>query len=355
MNNRNEHVDVARGISILLIVIYHSKLGKLPDPRVIEALSLIRVPLFFFLSGVFFSYSLGLKEFVSKKSDALLKPYFVTLLGYLLISIWFDNRNILIDLIGIFYGVGNTIKWAALWFLAHLFALQCFCYIFYRTTGFDRLPYQVKCIFIAALLFAGASIISTFASVEVRAFNKIFKPVGLPFSLDLIPISAAFLMAGKMLREQVLNFTPQITSVCLAMLAFFGVAFFTNAHIDLSNRIIREPIHFVIGSISGIYLCVVLAWVISKTRVIKKPFIWSGRAAIFLLLFHEEAHNKTGSAVNSYVTRKDLMLIPYISAFVASLAIPLLIKWAAYKYKLVGMLYLPIRANKLAPSTVKAG
>jgi len=51
MNNRVEHIDIAKGISIILVALFHSKL-KLFAPDIINSMGLFRLPLFFFLSGV---------------------------------------------------------------------------------------------------------------------------------------------------------------------------------------------------------------------------------------------------------------------------------------------------------------
>jgi len=53
VRGRVEHIDIARGISITLVAMFHSHL-KFSIPEVIEPMSLFRMPLFLVLSGVFF-------------------------------------------------------------------------------------------------------------------------------------------------------------------------------------------------------------------------------------------------------------------------------------------------------------
>ena len=90
MTGRVATIDIAKGISIILVVFGHSQLGHY-YPNINNALGLFRMPLFFFLSGVFFNSNSTLVYFIFKKSDALLKPYFVTLI--IIISIEIITRG----------------------------------------------------------------------------------------------------------------------------------------------------------------------------------------------------------------------------------------------------------------------
>ncbi len=82
MTHRLRHIDIARGIAILLIAFTHSWLA---DHLFNETWKLVKVifsfslPLFFFLSGVFFKPEQGLRYLVMRRGDSLLKPYFVVL------------------------------------------------------------------------------------------------------------------------------------------------------------------------------------------------------------------------------------------------------------------------------------
>ncbi|WP_081365719.1 acyltransferase family protein [Alteromonas mediterranea] len=51
--DRAKHIDIAKGISITLVVLLHSQLAPYIY-FITEPLSLVRMPLFFFLSGFFF-------------------------------------------------------------------------------------------------------------------------------------------------------------------------------------------------------------------------------------------------------------------------------------------------------------
>ncbi len=78
MKDRYLHIDIAKGISICLVAMFHSQLGNY-YPSIIDPMGLFRMPLFFLLSGIFFSWNPEPHYFFTKKFDSLLKPYFVVL------------------------------------------------------------------------------------------------------------------------------------------------------------------------------------------------------------------------------------------------------------------------------------
>ncbi len=72
-NKRIEWIDFIKGIAILELVVYH--FGVLPW-------LISPVPVFFFLSGIFFSDAKPFGQFLKHKSKALLLPFlFFYLLG----------------------------------------------------------------------------------------------------------------------------------------------------------------------------------------------------------------------------------------------------------------------------------
>lgn len=80
MDNKKRAVtiDIAKGISIALVALNHSAIPE-DQIAVTDNFNLFRLPLFFFLSGIFFSSYASTGKFLLKKSDALLKPYFIVL------------------------------------------------------------------------------------------------------------------------------------------------------------------------------------------------------------------------------------------------------------------------------------
>jgi fucose 4-O-acetylase-like acetyltransferase len=82
------------------------------------------MPLFFILSGVFFSWNLKSSDFLIKKFNTVLKPYALVSFALLGITALKSPEILGTQLIGILYGNGETIRCTPMWFLTHLFIVN---------------------------------------------------------------------------------------------------------------------------------------------------------------------------------------------------------------------------------------
>ncbi|MCG7866829.1 MAG: acyltransferase family protein, partial [Candidatus Thiodiazotropha taylori] len=207
MGVRVKHVDIAKGISITLVAMFHTKL-RIFVPDIVDPLSLFRLPLFFFLSGIFFSWAAAPGAFVSHKFEALLKPYLVVLLSLFLLGFISGEDDLTERFVGIFYGVGDTIEWIPMWFLPHLFAVFLFTYGLFRWLKFSDWSIGAKALFLLLLLGVGSEFIDAFWYREVNLLGDGYQLPGLPFSIDIVLITSVFFLFGYMMRDQVVNFKP---------------------------------------------------------------------------------------------------------------------------------------------------
>lgn len=84
---RYEFVDTAKGICIILVAFLHIVGKPFPD-GVNFTLKCFRMPLYFILSGMFFSTYTGFMHFAVKKFNKLLVPYFAfALIAYILLNL----------------------------------------------------------------------------------------------------------------------------------------------------------------------------------------------------------------------------------------------------------------------------
>lgn len=133
---RLHYLDLAKGLSITEVVLYHLFVHLNDIPPIVNSISLFRLPLFFFLSGLFFKEYESFVGFSLRKVNKLLIPF---LFFYFITS--FAMPNIL-------YMFGYTVKhveslglsglWAfitkeefsnsPLWFLWALFLLNIYFY-----------------------------------------------------------------------------------------------------------------------------------------------------------------------------------------------------------------------------------
>lgn len=73
--NRIEYIDLAKGLCITLVVFYHFFTILHDCPSLIRSLSVFRMPLYFFLSGLFFKEYEGFGGFFLRKVNKLLIPF----------------------------------------------------------------------------------------------------------------------------------------------------------------------------------------------------------------------------------------------------------------------------------------
>lgn len=127
---RIEWVDLLKGIAILWLVVFHfHALGWLRSP----------VPVFFFLSGLFFSEGKNFGSFVGKKTKALLVPMlFFFVLG--VVALWlksilqgesysFPPLWLFATMIPSDAEVVNPLGVGAIWFLVSLFEIYIIYYL----------------------------------------------------------------------------------------------------------------------------------------------------------------------------------------------------------------------------------
>lgn len=123
MKERIQHIDLAKGICILLVVVDHISnegyfsAGDYPLNEIFEQM---RMPLYFILSGLFFKdYAGGIKEFLLRKVNKILVPY-------LFFIFLFRGVGWLVRNYTSFASTGVNIDdiWGPLWFLRCLFFMN---------------------------------------------------------------------------------------------------------------------------------------------------------------------------------------------------------------------------------------
>ncbi len=118
---RIEFIDLAKGLCIFLVVMKHC--GALPETSI---LSMLRMPLYFLLSGLFFKTYGGVKNLILKKTNKLVIPmvafYMLGEIAFLILNYWkpellhTQDRQAFIDL----FTVRNLYN-LPVWFLLALF------------------------------------------------------------------------------------------------------------------------------------------------------------------------------------------------------------------------------------------
>jgi len=342
MSGRIHHIDVAKGISIILVVANHSAFRTVA-PDFFVATSLLRLPLFFFLSGIFFSAKSSGNEFVLRKADALLKPYFITLT-----VMWLGAWLLFADgpkhgFSGVFYGSGMTIALMPIWFLPHLFLVHVFAYLVIER--FNLKPGQPKLAFAVLVIgfLAGVMFIYWLDSTGLQVRNESRARVGFPFSSDVLPMSLSFFLAGYLLRSYIVQFKPDLKLAFLFLLLYTLIGMLGSAYLDFNGRILHQPLLIIVGAMMGVYLVLTLSCFIATRAWMRNIFIEVGQAGLIILIFH--------SFFVGYLYRyllptlkemPEIRSIAIFAIFLLGIAGPLAIRALIVRSPLLRKLYLPI-------------
>ncbi len=341
MRNRIDLIDVAKGMSILLVAFHHSQLASRYS-EVSSAMGLFRMPLFFFLSGVFFKAVAPPAEFFARKTEALLKPYFVTLGLLLLTSILLGRDHILDEALGILYGIGDTIRWTPMWFLTMLWTLFMGSYVLVRWLKLDTRSAALKSMMLLLMLMFGVYWMALFHGAEFSLLGQSYTLSGLPFSVDLVFISMAYFLAGHFLSRNVREFEPNPWLLSGMLVVFFSIVAFTDAAIDLNRRLYKEPVLATFGAVSGIYLVLTISYLFSRVSPIKSFFKAFGSASLFILIFHYVLMAKLQTGFNLWLSA-DWLLVTGAISYAFSVTFPLFIKVIVERNRFLRPLYFPIK------------
>ena len=270
VDNRIAYIDLAKGFCIVLVVLFHVK-GIL-DVHYSSDVFLVsfRLPLYFFLSGLFFKDYNGFKQFSIKKINRLFVPFFCF---YLLFSVCVPN--LLYKLFSIHFDtvVGWPSLWAfiypgqypniPIWFLLCLFLMNMLFWIIYTTT--NRYGGQWSTGILLLLCVFCGFIGSQFISSHTTDYGNLFK------ALQNMP----FFCFGYLLKhygglQQIQGMSRHL--IILSTLLFFGITLFFTFY---------YPLYYVAG-ISGTLFILLLARFFNRLPF----FSYVGRYSIMLLLTH---------------------------------------------------------------------
>jgi len=349
MTGRNQTIDVAKGIGIILVVLGHNWITQV-NGDLNRLVFSFHMPLFFFLSGIFIRKSDRLIPFSLSKADSLLKPYFVVLatLGALkLLRASITGMAPAPDLnyfFGIMYGTGSTIDWVPMWFLPHLFITSVFCLFLLRSVKSEA-GHSVSLALIAAVsLVIGIYFINMFWQIKLigRGFMGMSQLPGLPWSLDLIPISSAFLLFGYLCRERIQSMRFNVARFLVATIALALLHTYFDVAMDLNNRAYGNLFISSLQAAIGIYISLSLASLLQKYSAIRVPLAYIGSRALFILIFHSAFQTKVFMALSKVSGTNSLN---GLLSLVAGVTFPLVLWEIASRQRLLATLLLPQKSN----------
>ena len=320
-NDRVGWIDNLKGLGMFLIFLGHVRLS---NQNITHYIYSFHVPLFFFLSGLFFKQeyvSYGLLLFTKRAIRTRLVPYIS--FGLFAYPIWVlfnlskkfnfyhgtipASEHLLRPLAGMLCGISGWLDPnPLLWFLSCLFATEIlfFCIASVTRNRPFLLPILVACSLIGYL-------------------NSIYSPIRLPFSLDVAFMSVVFYGIGFISRGYALHrtFPPALG---LSLFVVGATLSYLNQSINMNSNYYGNYLLFYVSSFSSIYAYMSLA---RNTRVLNL-FSFIGRNSLIFLVLQDTSffvinvflyllfHMRTGSVEFTlllgtiYVIASMLLLIP---------------------------------------------
>ena len=299
MPQRIVYIDIAKGIGILLVVLAHNELTSYA-PFLHQFIYAFHMPLFFFLSGMFFKPEIDFVELLKKRFNSLLLPYFFTIFLIYFFEIFLGKMGLPIAWSRIakaFYGNGFYLDWVAMWFLPALFVMNLVAFGFYRLFGRFTLAWP-RWIGLAFMQVLGVFTLGWFLPFDLNLMGRSLSLQGLPFSLDLALVGGFFFILGREVYRNVPEGWFGSWWVLLASAALLlGLSWFFPATIDLNTRRWDAPLLNTVEALIGIVLVLALSWQLAGGPAwLVSFFSYMGRISVLILIFH--------NPVQSYLTGK---------------------------------------------------
>lgn len=317
-NKRIDFVDLTKGVCIILVVMTHIG-GAFDTLDRSSMLSCFRMPLYFFISGVFFKSYEGLAGFIIRKINKLIIPFlFFYLSGFLLkYIVWriapstFHLPVSWRELLLVFQG-HDLIKFnPPIWFLLALFN----CNVLFYLIHFLR-DKHLTAMFIVTLLIGCAG------------FYLGKQQIVLPLYMDVAMTALPFYVAGFWIRRYNFFLFPNHRFdkfIPVFVIMALVVMYFTSTALGMrTNNYAGNIFQVYIAAFAGIFMIMLICKKVKKLEVIS----YLGRYSIITLSIHGPILHFAGPLVaryiqNSWVQAGCLLLL---TLGICILSTPILIK-----------------------------
>jgi fucose 4-O-acetylase-like acetyltransferase len=321
---RIEYIDIAKGIGITLVVMGHNDFALI-SPFAHKLIYSFHMPMFFFMSGMFFKPDLPFWTYVRHRFNRVLKPFLFTILFIYFASISFSNVGIaeaIRRLVKAMYGNGYYLDWVQLWFLPHLFVVCLFAYIFFQAV-YRRGLFPLRWVILSVLYIGGVLGITLFWPFELNVLGRGFTVFGLPFSLDLVFVSGFFFILGYELNRIRHDFLlGSLFTLFISGAALFILVWYFPPTIDFNTRLFESlPIN-TLEALLGILFILALSKQMEQMGWLSSLFKYIGQASLVILVFQVPIQDYWGQKI--FRLTEDLQLSYWIS-FLVGVAGPIVI------------------------------
>lgn len=280
---RIEYIDLAKGFCIILVVLYHILQHLRVQSEYVYLLSTFRMPLYFFLSGLFFKEYEGFLGFLFRKINKLLIPfcffYIITSFLYPNILLFFGITDPHTGSLGIqglwaFILEGKTTN-GPLWFLWCLFIVNILFYLCVTIVKKICVSEVGQTILLTVFCFAIGIANSVFIASHINILGYVDTAMA---TLPFFCVGYLFNKFTDILRPNAWDkYLPILIIICFALTFIFG-----GRCSYMHNRYWINPIAQYLCGITG------TLFVIFSAKIIRHlPFIsYWGRYSIMILVTH---------------------------------------------------------------------
>jgi fucose 4-O-acetylase-like acetyltransferase len=325
---RSRWIDAARGVGIVLIVAGHNPGLEPTEPVVTQVLFAFHTPLFFTIAGATFSRHCSWRA-AGLRAAGLWLPYLVLCVLSLPLAMRRGGYESLPHtLLGILYGTGHTIAIPPLWFLPCLALTLLVVHAMDAARGHRQGE--------ARALWGDALAALTCGALGVELLHALGTPTplwrlawgtlatsGAPLSLDLIPIAAAFVIFGRLVRELADRCAAQRAlpwagaTVCTLAATVLYVR--EDPHLNLNDRVVVPGVTTLVVAALACTALMLLAYALQHTRAAVLAAAL-GTKTLVILWLHAGVEKRAWDALAG--------VMPPVPALAASTAVAVLLPYA---------------------------
>lgn len=327
-------IDIARGLGIMLVVLGHTLAEANYHVQNLTVLFLgqliysFHMPLFFFLSGMFFKPDLRFLDLLKRRFDSLLKPYLFTIFLVYFVSVFYDKNlglsTAVVRIAKALYGNSYYLElyWSQIWFLPALFAINLFAFGFYAI--FKRLPLWTMFVGLLLTLGVGILTINWFMPLRLAFFGYNLELNGLPFSLDLVLVCGFFFLLGREVYERVpLEIFSPLWVLIVSAAVTIALNLISPAMLNLNTREYASPLINTLEALAGIAFIFALSqWIEKLGGWLSRLLQYYGKISLIIFIFHFPVQMHLGRKLASMLGDS---IYGYLIAFPFALLIPVFV------------------------------
>jgi len=293
------YIDIAKGIGIVLVVMGHNDFALI-SPFAHKLIYSFHMPMFFFMSGMFFKPDMPFWAFIRRRFDKVLKPFLFTILLIYFASISFSKVSIIVAtrrVLKAMYANGHYLDWVQLWFLPHLFVVGLFAYIFIKAVHRTRL-FRLRWVILSVMYVAGVLGMTLFWPFDFNLPGKDFIIFGLPFSLDIVFVSGFFFVLGYELNGRLyISLFENILTLLISGITLIVLVWYLPPTIDFNTRQFGSLFINTAEALLGILVVLALSKQMERVGWLSSLFRYIGQASLIILIFQVPIQDYWGQKI----------------------------------------------------------